>query len=67
MTRRTGRTVYRLELRPEPGVRDPILALRAALKCLLRTFGLRCVSVEELQPASVDREGSPPDAKNGPG
>ncbi|MCB2055658.1 MAG: hypothetical protein KDE35_15635 [Geminicoccaceae bacterium] len=67
MTRRTGRTVYRLELRPEPGVRDPILALRSLLKIALRSFGLRAVLVEELRPASVDREGSPPDAKNGPG
>ena len=67
MTRPTGRPVYRLELRPEPGVRDPILALRSLLKFALRCHGMRAVLVEELQPASVDREGSPPDAKNGPG
>ena len=39
--------VYRLDLRPEPGV-DGIQALRAALKSLLRSYGLRAVAVSEL-------------------
>lgn len=41
--------VYRLDLRPEPGV-DGIQALRAALKSLLRSYGLRAVTVAELSP-----------------
>jgi hypothetical protein len=43
----TDRPVYRLDLRPEPGV-DGILALRRALKALLRSYGLRCLSIEEV-------------------
>ena len=39
--------VYRIEVRPEPGV-DGIQALRAALKALLRSYGLRAVAVAEL-------------------
>ena len=39
--------VYRIEVRPEPGV-DGIQALRAALKALLRSYGLRAVAVSEL-------------------
>lgn len=31
---------------------DLMRALRAALKRLLRTYGLRCVSVEQVKPAS---------------
>jgi hypothetical protein len=41
-----SRPVFTLKLRPEPGI-DPVHALRHALKRLLRTYGLRCVSVEE--------------------
>ena len=43
---RTDRPTFVLVLRPEPGV-EPIRALRAALKVLLRRFGLRCVGVTE--------------------
>ena len=43
------RPVFRLTLRPEPHVTDPVRALRLALKVLLRRFGLRCISVEEVQ------------------
>ena len=39
--------IYRLDLRAEPGV-DGIQALRAALKALLRSYGLRAVAVAEL-------------------
>jgi hypothetical protein len=44
-----NRPVYVLHLRPESGV-DAALALRAALKTLLRTFGLRCVSIRRELP-----------------
>jgi hypothetical protein len=40
------RPIYCLRLRPEPGV-DAVRALRAALKILLRRFGLQAVSLEE--------------------
>ena len=43
MTRDPPRFV--LVLRPQPTVGDPICALRQALKVLLRTFGLRCISI----------------------
>jgi len=35
---------FLIELRPEPGVDDPIRALRWALKELLRQHRLRCIS-----------------------
>jgi len=42
----------RLELRPEPGwSHDEHRRLAAALKCLLRSFGWRCVKVEDLPAA----------------
>jgi len=37
-----------VELRAEPHVEDPIRSLRGALKVLLRRFGLRAVSVEQV-------------------
>jgi len=40
------RSVYVLELRPEPGV-DAVKALRAVLKVALRRFGMRCISARE--------------------
>ena len=44
--RRPEGPVFVLRLTPRPGVSDPIRALRAALKVLLRR-GLRCVSAYE--------------------
>ena len=41
------RPTYLIRLRPEPGVDDPIRALRHALKRFLRTYGLKCVSAVE--------------------
>jgi hypothetical protein len=49
MSATQNRPQYRLLLRPEPHVHDPLRALRAALKVLLRRFGLRCMSAEEIQ------------------
>jgi hypothetical protein len=40
------RPIFTIRLRPLPGV-DGIRALRAALKALLRRFGLQAISVEE--------------------
>jgi hypothetical protein len=45
----SDRPTFRLLLRPEPGV-DPTRALRRLLKALLRTFGFKCLSVEEVPP-----------------
>ena len=42
--RRLERETITIVLRPEPGV-DGIAALRAALKVLLRRFGLKAISV----------------------
>ena len=44
------RPTYRVVLRPEASVSDPVRALRRALKILLRKCGLRCISVEEVRP-----------------
>jgi hypothetical protein len=38
--------IFLVRLRALPGV-DAVQSLRAALKVLLRRFGLQCVSVEE--------------------
>jgi hypothetical protein len=42
--RRTA--VFLIRLRALPSVDDDVRALRAALKVLLRRFGLKCLSVE---------------------
>ena len=42
------RPVYRLLLKPKPGV-DGVHALRALLKLALQRLGLRCVSIEEVR------------------
>jgi hypothetical protein len=44
----SARESYVLILRPEPGI-DGIRALRAALKYLLRRFGLRVVKISEVR------------------
>ena len=44
--RATG-TVYTVELRAPSGDDKPHLRLRAALKCLWRSFGLKAISVGE--------------------
>ena len=41
----TDRRIIVLRLRPEPRVEDADLALRRALKFLLRGCGLRCVGI----------------------
>jgi hypothetical protein len=41
-----ARTDFTVTLRPQPKV-DPVRALRAALKVLLRRFGLRAIKIEE--------------------
>jgi hypothetical protein len=43
----TGRPVLTIAFKPEPGVENPTLAIRALLKTALRRFGLRALSVEE--------------------
>jgi hypothetical protein len=46
---RSNQQVFVIRLRAGPKV-DPIKALRAALKVLLRRFGLRAISVREEMP-----------------
>ena len=50
----TDRPIYIVHLQPEQG--DPVHTLRAALKVLLRRFRLRCISVEERQPADKESD-----------
>ena len=38
------RPTFQLKLRPEPHVTDPVRVLRAALKLLLRKYGMRAIS-----------------------
>ena len=40
------RPIFLIRVRPEPGV-DPIRALRALLKTMLRRFGLRALEARE--------------------
>jgi hypothetical protein len=47
MTTEKARPVFVLKLRPEPRVVDPVKALRAALKVLLRKYKLRCLTIYE--------------------
>jgi len=59
MTRRSAEFV--LHLRPEPAGRDhlnrtPTERLRGVLKRLLRSHGLRCVSVREIDEHSASEE-----------
>jgi hypothetical protein len=44
------RPVFIVQLRPEPRVTEPVRALKAALKLLLRRCGLKAISVEEKVP-----------------
>jgi hypothetical protein len=41
------RSKFVVTLVPLPEVSDPVRAMRAALKALLRRFGLRCTDVRE--------------------
>ena len=43
--RKQDRPVFRLTLRPEPHVADPVYALRGLLKRALRSYGLRAIDV----------------------
>jgi hypothetical protein len=45
---KVNRPLFTLTLRPEPGV-DPINALRRVLKVLLRQYGMRCTSVDQIE------------------
>jgi hypothetical protein len=47
--KQTPPSEYVIRLRPEPSDVPPIIRLRRALKCLLRSFSLRAVKVEELK------------------
>jgi len=40
----TERPIFIVHLRPEPGVDDPIRALRLLLKTALRRYGMRCLN-----------------------
>jgi hypothetical protein len=44
--------VFRLLVRPEPGVVDGDRALRRLLKIALRKLGLRCIAIEQVRGAS---------------
>jgi hypothetical protein len=50
-TRQPAAGEFRLTLRAEPGFAGPVaVRLRRALKCLLRSFGLRCTRAEPAVP-----------------
>jgi hypothetical protein len=56
----SDRPRYIITLQAEKHVTDPVRALRAALKRLLRSYGLKAISVQEA-PAKAGGEYSPPD------
>jgi hypothetical protein len=60
-----GQPVYRLTLRAQPGAVPPVVRLRRLLKTALRSFGLRCLAVEEVRPD--DPEPCPDAADAAPG
>jgi hypothetical protein len=41
------RPTYIIHLRPEPDCTDPIKALRECLKRALRSWGLKCVKLDQ--------------------
>jgi hypothetical protein len=43
------RPIFTITLRPEKSCSDPVKALRRLLKIALRTFGLKCISVEQVR------------------
>lgn len=45
---KADRPTILVRLRPEPHVADVDMALRRALKALLRSYGLRCVAIETI-------------------
>jgi hypothetical protein len=47
--------VFLIKLRPLPHCTDPIKALRAALKVLLRRLGLRCIEIHKTANDEGDR------------
>ena len=49
---KTTRPTFEVTLGPEPDV-DPDRALRAGLKYLLRSYGLRCTGLREVPPAET--------------
>lgn len=50
-----GAAVFAIELVAVPGRVPGIVRLRRALKCFLRAYGLRCVSVRENLPGKQAR------------
>lgn len=50
------RTPVKLTLLPLPDAVPATIRLRRALKCLLRSFGLKCVRIEDAPPAAADDE-----------
>ena len=50
------RPIFRLTLRPEPHVVDPVYALRGLLKRALRSYGLRAIDVSVVEEARYDAD-----------
>jgi len=48
MEAKPSKPVFKLTLQTLPGSVPAIIRLRGALKTLLRAFGLKCISVEEV-------------------
>jgi hypothetical protein len=46
---KVNRSIFVLRLRPEKGI-DPIRALRNVLKELLRRHGMKCTSIDQINP-----------------
>ena len=52
-----NRPIFLLRLRPEKTVSSPIRALRRGLKFLLRSCGLRALSIDEIPEKGVPADG----------
>jgi hypothetical protein len=51
--------VYLVRLQAQVSEVPPACRLRRGLKVLLRSFGLRCLAVQEVGPAKPDTPGTP--------
>jgi hypothetical protein len=52
---KVDRPTFVVTLRPEPGI-DPIRALRRLLKVLLRGYGMKCTSVDQIDAKQEDHD-----------
>jgi hypothetical protein len=63
-TAMTTRPTFIVHLAPTPDCADPVKALRELLKRALRSWGLRCVTLSEINQEQTDNGKQIPGTKN---